>query len=219
MRYDGQVITSKMLSYIREEKEIIEREREELKRLLILKEREIKYLREYIRELEKVIDYYKSLCVIDELTNVYNRRYIIEVLKKEKAFADRTGEKFSIALIDVDNFKEVNDRYGHEVGDKVLEMVAFELQNSVREADIVGRWGGDEFVVILRNTDISRARNVALRILENVRKIRVNSLNLSVSLGLVQYGGESLKDLIRKVDAALYRAKSKGKDRVCIVSN
>lgn len=215
MREDGQVITSRVLNYLKEEREIVKREVEELKKLLLLKEREIKFLRAYIRELEKAIEYYKNSSIIDELTNIYNRRYIIESLKKEKAFADRTGEKFSLALIDIDNFKEVNDKYGHEVGDKVLEMVAYEIQNSVREADIVGRWGGDEFIVILRNTDIEKAKKVAERIKEQVKNIKVNSINLSVSIGLTEYNGrESLKDLIRKADKALYRAKEKGKDRI-----
>lgn len=215
MRENGQVITSRVLNYLKEEREIVKREVEELKKLLLLKEREIKFLRAYIRELEKAIEYYKNSSIIDELTNIYNRRYIIESLKKEKAFADRTGEKFSLALIDIDNFKEVNDKYGHEVGDKVLEMVAYEIQNSVREADIVGRWGGDEFIVILRNTDIEKAKKVAERIKEQVKNIKVNSINLSVSIGLTEYNGrESLKDLIRKADKALYRAKEKGKDRI-----
>lgn len=219
MRHDGQIITNRLLSYLREEKEIVEREREELKKLLLLKEREIKYLRNYIRELEKMLNYYKASSVIDELTNVYNRRYIIEALKKEIAFANRTGEKLSLALIDIDNFKQINDQYGHEVGDRVLEMVAYELQNSVREADIVGRWGGDEFIVILRNTDIDRAKKVAERILNNIRNVRVNSLRLSVSLGLAEYRGESLKELIRKADKALYKAKEKGKDRIFVAVN
>ncbi len=215
MREDGQVITSRVLNYLKEEREIVKKEVEELKKLLLLKEREIKFLRAYIRELEKAIEYYKNSSIIDELTNIYNRRYIIESLKKEKAFADRTGEKFSLALIDIDNFKEVNDKYGHEVGDKVLEMVAYEIQNSVREADIVGRWGGDEFIVILRNTDIEKAKKVAERIKEQIKNIKVNSINLSVSIGLTEYNGrESLKDLIRKADKALYRAKEKGKDRI-----
>ena len=219
MRHDGQINTSRLISYLREEKEIMEREREELKKLLLLKEREIKYLRDYIRELEKALDYYKSTSIIDELTNVYNRRYIIEALKKEKAFADRTGAKFSLALIDIDNFKAINDKYGHEVGDKVLELIAYELQSSVREADIVGRWGGDEFIIILRNTDIEKAKKVANRILENIRNIKVNSLKVSISLGLAQYAGESLKDLIKKADRALYKAKEKGKDRIYVASD
>ncbi len=219
MRYDCQIITNRLLNYLREEKEIVEREREELKKLLLLKEREVRYLRNYIRELEKMLNYYKASSVIDELTNVYNRRYIIEALKKEIAFANRTGEKFSLALIDVDNFKQINDQYGHEVGDKVLELIAYELQNSVREADIVGRWGGDEFIIILRNTDINRARKVAERILNYIRNMKVNSLKLSVSLGLAEYQGENLKELIKKADKALYKAKEKGKDRIYITSD
>ena len=219
MRNDGQIITNRLLSYLREEKEIMEKEREELKKLLQLKEREIKHLKKHIQELEKALEYYKASSIIDELTNVYNRRYIIEALKKEKAFADRTGGRFSLALIDIDNFKAVNDKYGHEIGDRVLEMVAYELQSSVREADIVGRWGGDEFIIILRNTEIEKAKNVAIRILENIRNIKINSLKLTVSLGLAQYEGESLKDLISKADQALYKAKEKGKDRIYIASD
>ena len=215
MRYDGNINTTKVFNYL----EIIERERDELRKLLEIKDCEIRCLKEYIEELEKTLDYYKSISVIDELTNVYNRRYIIEALKKEKAFADRTGEKFSLALIDIDNFKAINDRYGHDVGDKALELIAYEIQNSVREADIVGRWGGDEFIVILRNTDINGAKKVAQRIIDNVRRLKIDSLKLSISLGLAQYKGESLKDLIRKTDQALYKAKESGKDRIYVLEN
>ena len=215
MRQDGHINTTKVFNYL----EIVEREREELRKLLEIKECEIKCLKEYIQELERALDYYKSTSIMDELTNVYNRRYIIEALKKEKAFADRTGAKFALALIDIDNFKAINDRYGHEVGDKALELIAYEIQSSVREADIVGRWGGDEFIVILRNTDLNGAKKVAQRIIENVRKLRIDSLKLSVSLGLAQYEGESFKDLIKKADKALYRAKEEGKDRIFVVGN
>ena len=215
MRQDGHINTTKVFNYL----EIVEREREELRKLLEIKECEIKCLKEYIQELERALDYYKSTSIMDELTNVYNRRYIIEALKKEKAFADRTGAKFALALIDIDNFKAINDRYGHEVGDKALELIAYEIQSSVREADIVGRWGGDEFIVILRNTDLNGAKKVAQRIIENVRKLRIDSLKLSVSLGLAQYEGESFKDLIKKADKALYKAKEEGKDRIFVVGN
>ena len=83
----------------------------------------------------------------------------------------------------------------------------------------MGRWGGDEFIVILRNTDINGAKKVAQRIIDNVRRLKIDSLKLSISLGLAQYKGESLKDLIRKTDQALYKAKESGKDRIYVLEN
>jgi diguanylate cyclase (GGDEF)-like protein len=157
----------------------------------------------------------------DPLTGLYNRRFLEESLNREIARSKRSGARFALLVIDVDHFKRFNDTYGHDAGDSVLHSVGRALQDTRRQGDIVCRYGGEEFVIVLPDTDRQGATVVSTRVLQMVR-----SLNLShggrdlgqvtVSLGLATFpeNGDTAKTIIQSADKALYAAKGAGRDRM-----
>ncbi len=159
----------------------------------------------------------KMLSVRDGLTGVFNHAYAVGELKSEINSAKRYSTSFSIILPDVDNFKQVNDSYGHLTGDYVLKEISRLISNNLRTIDIVGRYGGEEFIIILRETDLEKALAAADRLrkaieLEKFSYYR-NTIQLTVSSGIAMYqNGESAQDLIRTADDNLYRAKAGGKN-------
>jgi diguanylate cyclase (GGDEF)-like protein/PAS domain S-box-containing protein len=156
----------------------------------------------------------KRLALYDRLTGIYNRYALEEFLKKEVAKAYRYKTPLSLLFIDVDNFKQINDAYGHQAGDRVLKQLARLFKNNIRKADILGRWGGEEFLLIMRS-ETSPAT-----VAEKLRKIVEGSLfdgkiKITVSVGITAYReGDSMDTILRRVDTALYKAKSEGKNRV-----
>jgi diguanylate cyclase (GGDEF)-like protein len=128
----------------------------------------------------------------------------------------RLTYRFSIALFDLDHFKAINDTYGHRVGDEVLIRVAAALRQSVREFDIVGRYGGEEFMLILPHTDLLEASVIAERVRADVKDLTWPGSPLSVTLsgGVCAYAGTNLDDLVDDVDQKLYAAKAAGRDRI-----
>jgi diguanylate cyclase (GGDEF)-like protein len=160
----------------------------------------------------------------DALTRLYNRRYLDERLAAEMSFARRHGTELSVVLIDVDHFKDVNDRYGHGVGDDVLTEVASRLLHCLRAEDVAARFGGEEFVAVLRTTDVAAARVVAERIRRAIEATMVRlptvSIAITVSAGcasLVQTRAASPRALLEAADAGLYAAKRAGRNRVMSV--
>lgn len=155
----------------------------------------------------------------DLLTGVANRRALHELLEREMARAERTGAPLALAMVDVDDFKGFNDRHGHELGDEVLREVARRLHASVRRTDAVGRWGGEEFLVVLADTYAEGGRIAAeglrSRITDLPLAINGDHHSLTVSVGVAQHRpGTELDRLLRDADDALYRAKAAGKNRV-----
>ena len=162
----------------------------------------------------------------DPLTGLYNRRYVMKQMQREVSQAIRYKLDYSLVLIDLDHFKQVNDNYGHAVGDFVLKYVAHELQRNVRCGDLLGRWGGEEFIVLLPYTNASDARLAALQWLQKVQKDPVllpsgEFLNVGFSAGVSELlfeDGLSEKDyidtLLDTADRYLYKAKDAGRDRV-----
>ena len=153
----------------------------------------------------------------DPLTGLYNRRHLAEVLEREVRRAKRYGRPFTVMIVDLDNFKNVNDRYGHLGGDEVLKKVAQVLQESVRESDLLFRYGGDEFVIVLPETD-GATRRVAARLRKRLanwaKKQGLDDVGLGLSIGVARWTPEeplSVEDLLRRADAALYRAKRRKK--------
>lgn len=140
----------------------------------------------------------------------------------EIARADRTGESIALLLIDIDHFKRVNDVYGHLAGDQVLIGVAGTLVSQLREYDVVGRFGGEEFVVLLPGADILEGCRVAERLRNRIRRLSVpadnDSVSVTVSVGVALYHthGQDLLELLASADLALYRAKESGRDRICL---
>jgi len=162
-----------------------------------------------------------DLAMRDELTGLYNRRYIMDVLNREKALADRGHAGFTLCYCDLDYFKRVNDRYGHQAGDQLLRDFAEVARRVVRSADYVARLGGEEFLLVLSGADASTAQAVAERLCTQSKRLEVNvdgaDYQLSVSIGIASYrAGERIEDVIQRADRALYAAKSAGRDRIVI---
>ncbi|MEV4461116.1 GGDEF domain-containing protein [Microbispora sp. NPDC049633] len=136
--------------------------------------------------------------------------------------AQRTGDTLALVLVDIDHFKKVNDTYGHLVGDQVLAQVAATLRTQLREYDVVGRFGGEEFVVLLPGADVHEARRVAERLRARVGRMVVPSeqatvtVTVSAGVAIMNVHGEDLIELLAAADLALYRAKELGRDRVCL---
>ncbi|MCP4650458.1 MAG: GGDEF domain-containing protein [PVC group bacterium] len=176
-----------------------------------------------ILKLEKKVDYYRDLALHDDLTHLYNHRYFTTALEREVARTLRSGQPLALLMIDVDNFKYLNDTYGHDVGDKVLEKTADVLQMSLRGIDVLCRYGGEEFVIILPETCKEKAINAAERLAVIVENTRIyandtDKINVTISIGVavLPQNISSKESLMRCADQALYDAKHSGKNRVCV---
>lgn len=161
----------------------------------------------------------RSQAMHDELTGVFNRRQLMQILTRQKALADRRALSVALVFADLDHFKRINDRFGHVVGDEALRAFAGVAEGVVRSEDFVARFGGEEFVLVLVNTDEHFAAQVAKRLAERTRSLRLpthpETLRLTVSCGVTQFRpGESVDALLRRADAAMYAAKRAGRDRV-----
>lgn len=169
-----------------------------------------------ITERKKLEEELQDLVIKDQLTGLYNRRKIDEVLKNQKAETDRTDQSLAIIMADIDLFKRVNDQYGHLVGDQVLTEVTEILAKGIRKSDVLGRWGGEEFIVICTDTDLAGAMVLA----EKLRKmIESHEFYLAgkktCSFGVSQLRkDESIDALLSRSDQALYRAKDQGRNCV-----
>ena len=156
----------------------------------------------------------------DALTGVHSRRFIDEILEREVEIASRHGRALAVAMIDLDHFKDINDRHGHEAGDEVLRQVAAACGDELRQSDVLARFGGEEFVVMLPETSVAVATHVAERLRARVGDMTIalqsgEAVRLSASFGIAGLNaGEGPRDLLRRADRALYRAKSNGRDRV-----
>ncbi|MDH5718301.1 MAG: GGDEF domain-containing protein [Spirochaetia bacterium] len=157
---------------------------------------------------------------IDELTNTYNRRYILEILQKEMSRAKRYNTNLSIMILDIDNFKKINDNYGHLEGDKMLKRFADSCKANMRDNDYFGRYGGEEFLYILTNTEKENAVLFAERLREMIVKLCLISedkkISLTTSIGVSEYkiDTDDLDSFLDRTDKALYKAKEKGKNCV-----
>lgn len=170
-------------------------------------------------ELEGALRRIERVASLDELTGLYNRRMIRDLLTREEKLSERTGAKLTIAMIDVDHFKSINDDYGHSTGDAVLRAVAEALQSGLRESDLLGRYGGEEFVVGLPGCAAERAELPLQRIrsaLVGMQPVEAApSRKVTVSIGAaLRRDSETIDDVIARADAALYEAKRAGRDRV-----
>ncbi len=154
--------------------------------------------------------------VSDFLTGVYNRRYFNDKLKEMISLAERYNRTFSLVMLDIDHFKKINDKYGHDFGDKVLREFVGVIRKNIRDIDVFCRTGGEEFTIILPETALKDAVRVAKKLNEIVRNHK-GIVSYTISLGVVEYiKGESDQDIYRRADTAMYRAKTSGRDRVVI---
>ncbi len=178
-------------------------------------------LKDQKRELESALEQIQEMAIRDELTGLVNRRHITEVLGEHAARSKRGVVKFWVALIDLDHFKRVNDTWGHPVGDEVLRGFAQMAKEVLRETDVIGRWGGEEFLVVMLVVPPSdpvaglerlRARLAGAQISDSVPDLRV-----SFSAGLAAFGpGDSIEQAVDRADKALYQAKAQGRNRTVV---
>jgi len=164
----------------------------------------------------------KDRAFVDDVTEIYNARYLHSALENEVQRAARYGNALSVVFLDLDRFKAVNDRHGHLVGSQTLRCLAQMLLECVRQVDTLARYGGDEFTVLLADTDHAAAMAVAERVRASVEAHAFEAadgslLRLTVSAGVASFGlhGESGEGLLDAADQAMYRAKSQGRNRVC----
>jgi len=170
-------------------------------------------------ELKAVLTQADEVTNTDALTFLPNRRKVVVVLQEEVIRSDRYGTPFSISMLDIDHFKKVNDSHGHTAGDMVLRTVAARLREQIRHPDTVGRYGGEEFLIILPNSEIKAAQEQASRLCQRVRELKTeindHVLSVTISIGVAQYkiGQENWEQLLNRADTALYQAKNNGRDQ------
>ncbi len=169
--------------------------------------------------LDKTEARLKILSITDELTGAYNRRHFFELANNEIMRAQRYGGTCSIAIMDFDNFKMVNDTYGHLAGDQTLQQVSKICVGNIRENDVFARYGGDEFVFLFPQTDDAQAKECLGRVMGNIAEITVRAdmeIHPKVSIGLYTFSPKinTLDSLLQKADIALYKAKQTGGNRV-----
>ncbi|NEX63782.1 biofilm regulation diguanylate cyclase SiaD [Noviherbaspirillum galbum] len=200
---------------------------------LTLAERYRKQIRQ-LERLSRISDRYQAMMrdlnealkeasTKDALTGIGNRRLLMESLKAETARADRLERPFTLVMVDVDRFKAVNDQYGHDAGDKVLIEVARVIESGIREYDVCGRWGGEEFLVIMPEIDAVEAAAVIERIRAAINALKVlygeRQIGITASFGIAEHArGESISDFLNRADMALYAAKRAGRNRLDIAA-
>ena len=182
------------------------------------------FFRQLVKKLAEARRLLETLATTDPLTGLSNRRQIMARLEEECERIQRGGIGLSCIMLDVDHFKQVNDTYGHQQGDEVLKMIASQARASLRAYDVVGRYGGEEFIVLLPETDLETAQAVAERLHLAIQASAIlktatgHPQPTTVSLGLTQWrSGDTVDTLIHRADEALYRAKANGRNRIEIV--
>lgn len=194
----------------------LQRTRDELERT----RQELQQRAERVRHLEHELEVTANLVKVDPLTNVLNRRGMNDAYAVEEARCTRSGSPLCVGLIDIDNFKHLNDRLGHQAGDGALQHLAAIMRGTVRPSDVVARLGGEEFVLLLPETPLDEAEKVMSRVqreltkrfyLHNNERVLI-TFSAGVALGRL---GENRDEHIARADAAMYEAKANGKNRVC----
>jgi diguanylate cyclase (GGDEF)-like protein len=176
-------------------------------------------LKQQKRELEEALAQIRELATRDALTGLANRRQMQQLLEREARRCERTGARYALAMLDLDHFKQINDRHGHGAGDAALLAFAREATAGLRSLDVLARWGGEEFLLLLPDTETAPARAVLERLRARIAALRVpagsSELQFSFSAGLtVSRPGERADETLARADQLLYEAKGAGRDRV-----
>ena len=174
-----------------------------------------------LTEQQLQIDDLRTAVRIDGLTQLANRTYFDEKLNEMIAVRKRHGDPFSLMMIDLDDFKSINDSYGHPAGDRVLKGVALKIKATLRGSDFLARFGGDEYAIILIKTDAKAATEVAWKLCEEVRSSRflldAATLSMTLSIGVAEAcGDDNDETLLKRADTALYKAKAAGRNGVSV---
>ena len=177
-----------------------------------------------LKHFMRLLEIFKAQASMDKLTELYNRSYLEPFLENEIESADRLNNQISMIMVDMDRFKDINDTYGHTVGDRILTIFAQVVLKCIRKTDVIVRYGGDEFVVVLPRTDTETAHIVAERIREEVSATYIPPIDgavissISCSVGVSTYPAlcSSKSSLIKTSDLALYEAKHAGRNRTIV---
>jgi diguanylate cyclase (GGDEF)-like protein len=188
--------------------------------LLALKE----LYKERARELRAAMEKLEEVSITDDLTMIYNHRYLISRLSYEFERAKRYGFPIAFIMLDIDHFKVYNDNNGHLAGDEALRKIAMLINGSIRDTDIVGRYGGEEFAIILLHADLTRMAEVAERIRRTIEETPfpkeelqpLRKITVSIGGSCLSDGMETMENLIGSADEALYRAKRNGRNQIAI---
>lgn len=180
-------------------------------------------LRTQRNELEAALTRIQELATRDALTGLPNRRHITDLFAQMARSAERTGSPLTVCLLDLDHFKRINDTYGHKAGDTVLKRFADTATGALRDSDVLARWGGEEFLVLLPDTPAHKADQSMTRVRAALAQLRLvaasDAAKVTFSAGLAQFRpGESIEHAVERADFALYRAKSEGRNR-CVISD
>ncbi len=156
---------------------------------------------------------------VDELTKVYNRRALNDYLEKLIDYSKCYGEPLSIAMVDIDYFKGINDSYGHDVGDEVLIKLSEILLRNIRKVDILARWGGEEFTILMPKINVEEAYKMLETLRKTIENTRViNDMRVTISVGVTELKNtDTFDDLIRRADEVLYKAKNNGRNNVQVL--
>lgn len=171
-------------------------------------------------ELKAVLAQSHEISNTDVLTFLPNRRKIIVDLQEEVIRAARYNTPLSISMVDIDHFKQVNDTYGHAAGDEALRTIAARLREQIRHPDTIGRYGGEEFLIVLPNSELNAAQEQASRLCNHIRNLQVEAakqklISMTVSIGVAQFknGQEDWEQFLHRADTAMYASKNGGRDR------
>jgi len=172
-------------------------------------------------DLEQAVAHIQSMAIHDELTGLYNRRYMRTVIEEHINRQTRGGQTFYVALLDLDHFKRINDTYGHHTGDEVLKSLAAQVSKQLRNTDVFGRWGGEEFLLLCLDPKPEKATICLSRLQSDLQRLVVCSANLELritfSAGMAEHeSGEPIDATIARADRALYAAKAAGRDTVIL---
>jgi diguanylate cyclase (GGDEF)-like protein len=172
-------------------------------------------------ELINMNEYLRGIADVDELTKLPNRRRMQDILYQEISRFRRTEHPFCIAMVDIDHFKSVNDTYGHECGDLIILKVAEKIKNILRAQDVCARWGGEEYLILLPETNLVPGEKIAERLRIAIQEMTVDyekqKIAVTASFGIQEFRKkDNLMDCLREADKKLYRAKADGRNRIVI---
>lgn len=180
------------------------------------------HMRKQKNQLVEALDQIQLIATRDELTGLVNRRFMLEKMREEVQRAQRTSSPLLVAMLDIDHFKRINDKYGHQVGDRALQVFSAVVQSNLRANDTLARWGGEEFVALLTGTDVAVGQICLERVRAKVAEIEVlagdECVTMTVSIGVTPHrNGEPIEKTLQRADIALYDAKAGGRNQIVCV--
>ena len=169
-----------------------------------------------VRRIQKVRQEIEKMAITDMLTEVFSRGHLVDRFTEEFERARRLNKNLSCIILDIDHFKAVNDKYGHLAGDKVLKEITDRIKSTIRAYDILGRYGGEEFLIVSPEADFNETIKLAERIRNIIRENLIEGINVTVSQGMsgIHKEDKSIDDIIKRADDLLYKAKTAGRDRI-----